>query len=45
MTADFQDIIDINGTATAMKDYKSDFEESIMLSYFGRLAYNYNKNI
>lgn len=26
-----------------MKDYKSDFEESIMLSYFGRLAYNYNK--
>ncbi len=43
VTTDFQDIIDINGTATAMKDYKSDFEESIMLSYFGRLAYNYNK--
>lgn len=43
VTDDFQDIVDINGTPTAMKDYQSDFEESIMLSYFGRLAYNYNK--
>lgn len=27
----------------AMKDYKSDFTETVMVSYFGRLAYNYDK--
>ncbi|WP_082986945.1 MULTISPECIES: SusC/RagA family TonB-linked outer membrane protein [Butyricimonas] len=43
VTADFQDIISINGQPTAMKNYESDFEESVMLSYFGRLAYNFNK--
>lgn len=43
VTDDFPDIVEINGLPTAMKDYRSDFEESIMLSYFGRLAYNYDK--
>lgn len=34
---------EINGTMTAMKDFFSDFQEQKMLSYFGRLAYNFRQ--
>ncbi len=34
---------EISGTITAMQEYKSNFEEKVMLSYFGRLVYNFDK--
>lgn len=34
---------EINGVITAMQEYKSNFDEKVMLSYFGRLVYNFDK--
>lgn len=34
---------DLNGITTAMQSFNSDFKESIMVSYFGRLAYNFDR--
>lgn len=33
----------VSGTYRALKEYYSDFSETAMVSYFGRLAYNYDK--
>ena len=41
VTDAFQDWTEINGNVTVLKNYQSNFEESIMLSYYGRAAYNY----
>ena len=32
----------VSGVYRAMQSYKSDFSETLMLSYFGRIAYNYD---
>ena len=34
---------EINGVQTAMQSFLSDFKEQKMVSYFGRLAYNFNR--
>ena len=39
----FPELSELNGKPTAMMKYQSDFEEKIMLSYFGRVAYNFDK--
>lgn len=39
----FPEMIEINGVATPMKTFRSDFEEKIMISYFGRMSYNFKE--
>lgn len=39
----FPGIIELYGTPTAMQQYRSDFEEKILVSSFGRLTYNYKQ--
>lgn len=39
----FPTIYESYGRVEALQAYRSDFTEKIMLSYFGRLAYNYKK--
>lgn len=39
----FPDLMDVDGRTMAMKDYKSNFNESVMISYFGRASYNYKQ--
>lgn len=39
----FPSIIELYGTPTAMQQYRSDFEEKILVSTFGRLTYNYKQ--
>ena len=34
---------DLNGVTNAMKDFTSGFKEKVMVSYFGRLAYNFDR--
>lgn len=34
---------DLNGVTTAMQSFLSDYKEKIMVSYFGRLAYNFDQ--
>lgn len=39
----FDDLKEINGNIVAMKNFTSDFQEQIMASLFGRIAYNYRQ--
>ena len=39
----FPTIYESYGTTRSLQSFRSNFEEKIMLSYFGRLAYNYKK--
>lgn len=39
----FPDLIEINGQMKPMKSFLSDFQEQVMISYFGRFSYNYKQ--
>lgn len=39
----FDELKEINGNMIALKNYTSDFQEQVMASYFGRIAYNFRQ--